>query len=936
MRLKTYAFAFTAAALLMQGCSSDSDNSSTTPTTPSATGYYLDSAVEGVDYNTSEGYSALTGSDGSFRFNTGESVSLRIGDITLRNIAASNLSDGKKVIENDDAVITLLQSIDSDGNASNGITINAQIRAAVQEWTEENNINTLDTNATDLIGADALQEKLQEKGQTQTQKKTIAQAREHLELTMQENAGDLALGDQITLADGSINYIDYKGAIRNAPASAAAAEYHTGKGYGHTLFDSADKKCQNCHNELFDTWKGSMHGKSWSDPIFQSKFQDFLRVHIAKIGTNPTGTKEYTETVFKGAAQTCIKCHAPGAYYAGDFKVEITSLKESGVVTADLTDAQANNQSNLASTTSTYDPTQTAEVVALGANGKLYQASYHIGHEANREGINCAFCHSIETPRLMGLDQDPDSYTLAKEMRVGPHGPIKANAGDALAYSKDATTTDMNKFFRLWGPEKYSDYAHTPKSLNEYDVDKLADGRYSMTSKDVNGTDGKTHFTGGPFYGPFGVTGVRNENATDDTNRSAQVHPDFAYDSNNHFGSKGKTLCLSCHQRSAGAGVPSGEEGAGQFMELCSTWNAVTTGTDDNIRDELSSPRCQKCHMEKIEGTVLHQWARPDKLFEDKSILTEHFYHDDSEGFGDENPVASGWLNSHAFLGASKTGGDKAAAVAKIKSGFDADLDATLSGDTLTVTTNITNKTAHMFPGAHPMRRVLTRVIVTDSEGNLVAGSSATGNSTFGNITNTVATLTGKTLHSSADSEVTVNLNGSDALEFPGKVADLNGSAVDSQNFASAESGKVIIPGADTTVKSQTVSGTQTSGEVFNAAIVVAESQTNFTRIYGHETGQKYDLDSNASTPSVFVVRPGFDSNMVDKDTRLSPNETETYTLTYDVAGKTGLNVTYKVYYMQKGANGQFITGEDGFLDQAASDTAKHLVTEVFSKTVTP
>ena len=38
---------------------------------------------------------------------------------------------------------------------------------------------------------------------------------------------------------------------------------------------------------------------------------------------------------------------------------------------------------------------------------------------------------------------------------------------------------------------------------------------------------------------------------------------------------------------------------------------------------------------------------------------------------------------------------------------------------------------------------------------------------------------------------------------------------------------------------------------------------------------------------------------------------------------------------MQKGANGQFLEASDGFLDQSASDAAKHLVTEVFTKTVT-
>lgn len=97
-----------------------------------------------------------------------------------------------------------------------------------------------------------------------------------------------------------------------------------------------------------------------------------------------------------------------------------------------------------------------------------------------------------------------------------------------------------------------------------------------------------------------------------------------------------------------------------------------------------------------------------------------------------------------------------------------------------------------------------------------------------------------------------------------------------------------------------------------------------------------YDLDNNSSTNPVFVVRPGFDSNVVDKDTRLSPNETETYTLTYDlsqISDTTGISATYKVYYMQKGANGQFIVDTTGFLDQAASDAKKHLVTEVGSYT---
>lgn len=699
-----------------------------------------------------------------------------------------------------------------------------------------------------------------------------------------------------------------------------------------------------------------MHGQSWTDPIFQSKFQDFLRIQLANIGDDKTASggvlyqqKDIidgegvgtTKNMFSGASQTCIKCHAPGAYYAGDVRVTVTELMDTA---ADL------NLTQLKLAHEVNNPNGEIAVIAANSHqSKIYKATFQIGHEANREGINCAFCHSIETPRLMKADgMDNGEYTLATIMRAGVNGPVKADIGDILYHDDNATAQDMNYFFRLWGPEKYAAYHATPKGgdAGEFDVNKSADGRYTMTSKDLNGTDGKVHFTGGPFYGPFGVTGISNENETDETNRAAQVNPHFDVEGNNHFGESGKGLCLSCHQRSSGAVVPGKEDGGNSFMELCSTQIAVTTGDDTASNDTLSSPKCQKCHMERIEGTVLHQWARPDKLFTlaDNPALTAHFDPADPDSLGDENPVTAGWLNSHAFLGASKTFADpvrKASATAKIQSGFDASISQKNDGNTLTITTTLTNKTAHMFPGAHPMRRVLTRLIVTDGEGNRLKPTSMTGKSTFNEVTNNLATLTGKTLHASQSNTVTLAENGSADLDFPGKEADLNGGPVTSQNFASAESGaKVLVSATDSTVTNQTVNTNgKTVGEVFNAAIVDANDITNFTRIYGHETGKKYDENGSLENiTGTFVVRPGFDSNMVEKDNRLSPNETETYTLTYDISGVTditGVSATYKVYYMQKGANGQFITDETGFLDQAASDAKKHLVTEVGSYTAT-
>jgi hypothetical protein len=731
------------------------------------------------------------------------------------------------------------------------------------------------------------------------------------------------LGYQETLQDGTVNYVSYTGEMKNAVKTVAEAEYHTGTGYGNTLFDSADKKCQNCHNELYDTWKGSMHNQSWSDKIFQSKFQDFLRIHISKIGEDKSGATgvdgvtgvEYTEAKFQGASQTCIKCHAPGAYYTGDFKVELEVL-EDVATTENFTNAKT-TQENLA-TYVDFDITKPSSVVSVGTNGKLYKATYHIGHEANREGINCAFCHSIETVRMMKEDgADMGQYVLRDHLRAGPHGPAKASAGTILTYSPEATDRDMNKFFRLWGPEKYSDFANTPKTEG-FDENKLKDGRYTMASIDINGTDGKVHFTGGPFYGPFGVTGVSNENSSDETERV--VNPAFDMHDNNHFGNHGKALCLTCHQRASGAPNENGD-----FMELCTTWNSVSNGSDTNYNDSTSSPKCQKCHMERVEGRVLHQWARPDKLWtlSDNPHLTAHFDPEDPENLGDESPVVGKWFNSHAFLGANKTG-FKDSVGAKIQSAFDATLSISEDGETLSVTTTFQNKTTHMFPGAHPMRRVLTRVIVTDQNGSKIDLVSATGKSTFSDVKNSVVTLNENKIHESGESEIEVAYEEEREIDFQGRVPDLDGGAVSSQKFLNET---VTIPGADSTISNQEVVDGKLQGTVTNVTIVDSDDKSNFTRIYGRETGKKYD--------EVFAVRPGFDSNTVNMDNRLIPNEMETYELKYDISGKSGIQVTYKIYYMQKGASGKFLTGEDGFLDVESSDEKKLLVTEVYSKTET-
>jgi hypothetical protein len=123
----------TLAALVLVGCGGGGSSSSST-----TTGYLVDSAVANANYDcTADGsYNKTTGADGSFTCTNMSQVRFRVGNLVLGEIHA--LPSDKHVFPqdlvgvardtgvNDARVIAmaqLLQSLDSDGNPSNGITI---------------------------------------------------------------------------------------------------------------------------------------------------------------------------------------------------------------------------------------------------------------------------------------------------------------------------------------------------------------------------------------------------------------------------------------------------------------------------------------------------------------------------------------------------------------------------------------------------------------------------------------------------------------------------------------------------------------------------------------------------------------------------------------------------------------------------------------------
>ena len=118
------------ATLLLVGCGGGSDGSTATPSAPANNGvnkkiekgYYIDSAVQGVNYQCGN-ESGTTDENGTFTFESNSSCNFTLGGVQLREINASLLENNITILETNETVAQLLQTLDSDGNASNGIQI---------------------------------------------------------------------------------------------------------------------------------------------------------------------------------------------------------------------------------------------------------------------------------------------------------------------------------------------------------------------------------------------------------------------------------------------------------------------------------------------------------------------------------------------------------------------------------------------------------------------------------------------------------------------------------------------------------------------------------------------------------------------------------------------------------------------------------------------
>ncbi|WP_328186302.1 hypothetical protein [Marinobacter sp. OP 3.4] len=127
------------------GSSSDSsgeDNNNGGDVTASETGVFVDSPVSGINYTTSSGKTGKTNELGEYDYAPGDTVTFSIGGTELPPVEATgritpaDMGSGTTDWSSDPTVLNilrLLQTLDDDGDASNGITITDAIHTALQD-----------------------------------------------------------------------------------------------------------------------------------------------------------------------------------------------------------------------------------------------------------------------------------------------------------------------------------------------------------------------------------------------------------------------------------------------------------------------------------------------------------------------------------------------------------------------------------------------------------------------------------------------------------------------------------------------------------------------------------------------------------------------------------------------------------------------------------
>ncbi len=150
-----------AASAFLIGCGSSSTTSDT------EIGYFIDAPVAGMNYKTTSGLAGTTDAQGRFQYRKGDKVDFSLGKLNFGEAepTAEGLVSPQELTQNQETLTLMLrtlQALDVDNNPSNGIMIPSSVITALETMSTEVDIASMSEDSNVLEIDDSLTEVLDE------------------------------------------------------------------------------------------------------------------------------------------------------------------------------------------------------------------------------------------------------------------------------------------------------------------------------------------------------------------------------------------------------------------------------------------------------------------------------------------------------------------------------------------------------------------------------------------------------------------------------------------------------------------------------------------------------------------------------------------------------------------------------------------------------
>ena len=111
--------------VVMYGCSSSSDSTpaTTSPASTAVSGLFLDAEVEGLSFATTSGITGITDANGTYSYLPDEDVSFSVGGVDLGTVTGAPICSPFDFGAASINIARFIQSLDADGDPTNGIDI---------------------------------------------------------------------------------------------------------------------------------------------------------------------------------------------------------------------------------------------------------------------------------------------------------------------------------------------------------------------------------------------------------------------------------------------------------------------------------------------------------------------------------------------------------------------------------------------------------------------------------------------------------------------------------------------------------------------------------------------------------------------------------------------------------------------------------------------